>query len=352
MPCTRRLHRNVLPATGRMEKDIPEGQGTNFGFGEKKRRTNVQRQQNQSTRRRTAHNRKRIPKIDYSRQRLCSRLPQQLRRKTNTPRMDGYSTRHDRSTIPRIHGRRTRVDKRQIQGNRMKQQGTPQTYLAKRILKEHKRTGFIGAIVYAPRGYGKSSFTLQTLFDLFYNGYGLNKERAWNEALNRTLFDLPEIVERLQTELNNDKPTQALIFDDSGVYFSGQAYGFRYKWHSLLKSFLDTLRLGTSAVLMTTPNTKDLASYVRRHDDYFVKILKRSSDFRRTARIYRQHTLPSGTKRIYREHETEYNCKLPDWVYQKYTKKRKEMLNRIIKEMSQEIEEDEKQKLEKMKREA
>lgn len=225
----------------------------------------------------------------------------------------------------------------------------PETFIAKRIAKEHEKTGFVGVIIYGKRGYGKSAFALKTLFDLFHNGLGLEEQKAWEESLDRFLFDLPQIVNRLQTELEQKEPTPALVGDDAGVYFSGQTYSARYKWHSLLKSFLDTIRLGTSALLLTTPNVMDLASYVRRHDDYYCKILKRSGDYRRTARIYSQDTLPSGKTRVFKEAETDFTCYLPKNVYQKYTKKRKKMLQDIIDDMEEKLEEEEKQKIERMK---
>jgi len=223
----------------------------------------------------------------------------------------------------------------------MKQKGKPQTILAKRIIQEHKRTGFIGGIIYAPRGYGKSSFAIKTFFDLYHNGYGMGRDEAYKKALDQTLYDLPEITKRIKSNLANDTPTEGLIFDDAGVYFSGQTYGLRYNWHSLLKSFLDTIRLSTSSILMTTPNVKDLASYIRRHDDLYIRIKKRDGNYARTAVIYSQYTLPSGMTRVKKIGETEYTCYLPNNVYTKYTKKRKEMLENITNEMSEKIKENE-----------
>ena len=220
----------------------------------------------------------------------------------------------------------------------MKQKGEPFTLLARKIIKEHSRTGYVGAIIYAPRGYGKSSFAIQTLYDLYHNGYGLGRKEAYDKALNQLLFDLPEIASRIKDNLALDVPTEGLIFDDAGVYFSGQTYSLRYNWHSLLKSFLDTVRLATSSILMTTPNVKDLASYVRRHDDHFVRIKKTSGGFDRMAVIYSQYTLPSGTIRFKKIGETDFSCYLPNVVYDEYSIKRKKMLADIIVELTERIE--------------
>jgi len=219
----------------------------------------------------------------------------------------------------------------------MKIKGKPQTILAKRIIKEHSRTGFIGGIIYAPRGFGKSSFAIKTLFDLYHNGYGLGRNEAYKKALEQTLYDLPEITQRIKENLNKGEPTEALIFDDAGVYFSGQTYGLRYNWHSLLKSFLDTIRLSTSSILMTTPNVKDLAKYIRRHDDHYIRIKKRDGNYARTAVIYSQYTLPSGQTRVKKIGETDYTCYLPNSVYDQYTEHRKKMLVDITTEMSDRI---------------
>jgi len=220
--------------------------------------------------------------------------------------------------------------------------GKPESLLARKIIKAYEKTGFVGVIVYAPRGYGKSSFAIKTLFDLYHNGFGLDYEDAYQHALDNTLYDLPEITNRIKYHLDIDTPAPALIFDDAGVYFSGQAYGMRYKWHALLKSFLDTIRLASSCIIMTTPNIDDLVSYVRRHDDHVVRIKKESGDFRRMATIYRQYTLPSGMKRNPKVGETEYSCFLPDNVYEQYSVKRKKMLEVIVDEMMIHIKESEK----------
>ena len=169
----------------------------------------------------------------------------------------------------------------------------------------------------------------------------MGRDEAYKKALDQTLYDLPEITKRIKSNLANDTPTEGLIFDDAGVYFSGQTYGLRYNWHSLLKSFLDTIRLSTSSILMTTPNVKDLASYIRRHDDLYIRIKKRDGNYARTAVIYSQYTLPSGMTRVKKIGETEYTCYLPNNVYTKYTKKRKEMLENITNEMSEKIKENE-----------
>lgn len=220
----------------------------------------------------------------------------------------------------------------------MKQKGKPQTLLARRIIKEHSRDGFVGAIIYAPRGWGKSSFAIKTLVDLYHNGYGIDRDKSYELALNQILYDLPGITKRIKENLDADHPTEGLIFDDAGVYFSGQTYASYVRWHALLKGFLDTVRLSTSSILMTTPNVKDLASYIRRNDDQYVKIGKGRGEWERTASIYTQYTLPSGTTRIKKIGETDYSCYLPNAVYQKYSIKRKKMLADIIAEMTERIE--------------
>lgn len=222
--------------------------------------------------------------------------------------------------------------------------GKPDSILARRIATAYQKTGFVGAIVYAPRGYGKSTFAIKTVFDLYHNGFGFSHDEAYSKALECTLYDLPEITKRIKHHLDLDSPAPALIFDDAGVYFSGQNYGMRYKWHGLLKSFLDTIRLASSCILMTTPNPQDLASYVRRHDDLMVTIKKESSNYQRKAVLYDRYTLPSGTSRVKKIAETEYSCFLPNKFYTLYSVKRKKMLEDITDEMAERIKEDEEEK--------
>lgn len=214
------------------------------------------------------------------------------------------------------------------------------TRLAKLIFKRNKRTDFCGAIVYGPRGAGKSSFCLKTLADLYKNGFEMTEDEAYREALDHMLYDMPEITSTIQDLLENGEgPEPALILDDAGIYLGSTQYWSRVKFHSLMKSLLDSIRLASSSLLLTVPSPKTLIKYARAFDDYFIKITRRSGDYRRLATIYAKYTLPSGKTWISKKGKTKYTCRLPEWVYKEHVEKRRNQLEGITKEIQTSIEE-------------
>jgi len=215
-----------------------------------------------------------------------------------------------------------------------------ETRLAKLIYKRNQDLDFAGIIVYGPRGCGKTSFSIKTLVDLFKNGFELSEEEAYEEALDHMLYDLPNVTERIQEELENEHPTPSLILDDCGVYLGGTQYWSRMKYHSLMKSLMDTIRMASSSLILTVPSPKTLVKYAQAFDDYYVKIVRRSGDYRRKAKIYRQKTLPSGKTLVNRHGTTNFTCHLPNWVYDRHKKKRKQQLGEITTEIQESIEEE------------
>ncbi|MBS3782779.1 MAG: hypothetical protein KGY68_09280 [Candidatus Thermoplasmatota archaeon] len=218
--------------------------------------------------------------------------------------------------------------------------GQVDTCMAKKILIEHNHNGFCGGIVYGKRGAGKSSYSMMTLHDVYHNGKGIPEDEAWEKVLDHTLFELEDIINTLIEYMPRDvEPSAGIILDDCGVYFSGHIYNERAKEHSILKGMMDTIRSATSSLLMTTPSREELIGYLKNQDDYQIQIIKRNSEYSRKAKIYKKVTLPSGTKRIYKDSETPFNCLLPDWVYEKYQDKRNKYFSDLAYELKEEIEE-------------
>lgn len=215
-----------------------------------------------------------------------------------------------------------------------------ETNMAKKIMIAHDHEGFCGGVVYGKRGSGKSSYSMLTLHDVYHNGKGIPEDEAWEKVLEHTLFDLEEIIDKLVAYMPRDvKPAPGIILDDCGVYFSGYIYNDRREEHSILKGMMDTVRSATSSLLMTTPNRDDLIGYLKNKDDYQIQIIKRNSEYSRKAKIYKKVTLPSGTKRVYKEGETPFNCLLPDWVYEKYQDKRSKYFSDLAHDLKEKIKE-------------
>jgi len=195
------------------------------------------------------------------------------------------------------------------------------------ILKARKRNGLFSCIVTGERGIGKSSYSLQTLYQVFRT-LGHDPETSWNMALDRMLFKIPDIIEFLE-QTSHKKDKDIFCWDDAGVYGGGVRWLTHYKEMVLIESLCDTLRSTLYGILLTVPDIRTLSRRLRSYDDYVIKIYfdKKQSETNngdsRTARIYKKAMSPAGQSRIYKRYYDSFNIMLPDWVYKKYQAKRK-----------------------------
>ena len=89
----------------------------------------------------------------------------------------------------------------------------------KNILKARNHNGLFSVIITGERGIGKSSYAIQTLFQVFRN-LGYDVETSWQMALDRTLYTIPEIINFLEKS-SKEKYKDLFIFDDAGVFAGG-----------------------------------------------------------------------------------------------------------------------------------
>lgn len=191
-----------------------------------------------------------------------------------------------------------------------------------RILGSYKNNGFFSAIVEGKRGIGKSSYALKVLYNVFCSK-GYSETDAWEMALDRTFYAIPDIVNFLDQSSKKTPHEIAFIWDDAGVFASKLRWFTHYKEAHLIQALLDTIRGSVSGIIMTCPNQQQLFNFIRRYDDYLIRIrYAKHGQWGRVATGYVKRSLPSGQMRVYKKFEDEYSCYLPKWVYDKYMVKR------------------------------
>ena len=198
--------------------------------------------------------------------------------------------------------------------------------LARKILKAHQSNGFCGAVVYGLRGIGKSSYSLKVLKEVFMTLDGVDEKEAYDRALKATKYRMLDIIKFIKSHANGGRVAPSLIIDDAGVGLSRYRWWVEPKLILRLQSVLDTVRSGVSSILMTCPSPKSVLGFVKRYDDFYVKIIKVSGEWRRKAIGYQQTTLPSGKTIVYKRFEDSFTCYLPNKVYKKYIKLRQSYL--------------------------
>lgn len=205
----------------------------------------------------------------------------------------------------------------------------------KTILYARKTDGLYSAIVTGPRGSGKTSYSLQILFNVF-RSLGYDVETSWNMSIDRVLYKIPEIISFLENS-SDKKDRDICIWDDSGVFAGGVRWLTNQREMVLIESICDTLRDSVYGILFTVPNIRTLSRRLRSYDDNIVTInflsekkqqmIKKKltiDNFHtlREARVLKKKILPSGLVRIYKNYSDNFDIMLPDWVYQKYKEKR------------------------------
>jgi hypothetical protein len=180
------------------------------------------------------------------------------------------------------------------------------------------RDEFLGYLVYGTQRLGKSSYALQVLYDL----YG-----SWELALENMVFELKDLVTRLEKAHHERTKLKALCWDDAGVFGSRYLYFSDRNLVMHLQSLFDVVGISAASLILTTPNPLGLLRVVRTYEWARVKVYKRDQYNGRTAVGYASSMLPSGMRLIHREWSDRFNVLLPDEVYETYMVRRRSYLD-------------------------
>jgi len=212
--------------------------------------------------------------------------------------------------------------------------------LVKRIIDRNRKTSFLGATISGERGSGKSMYAYKVMALIYYRLNGFDKtddeEEAYDIALDHMIFEMDDLISLIQCNIEKDYITPVLTLDDATVHFCSYKYYTNLKEVIYLHGLFDTIRTAVSSVLMTTPNTKLLLSFLRQYDDYKIKIIHRDDKWSRFARCYRWNYLPDEKKyHIYIPFQDNFSCYVRDDYYQKYMVKRKQALKNMSDKMAE-----------------
>lgn len=192
-----------------------------------------------------------------------------------------------------------------------------------RILGAYKRHGFFSGTVCGAKGVGKSSYSLQVFHDVFIH-QGYDDKTAWQMALDHCLYKITDVVNFLECSTEKENHSVGFIWDDASVFVAGTRWWSHKKEMQLLQSIMTTIRGSISGMLITCPSIKELASFLKNQDDYYVKITHdpNRGGMYRIATGYVRRTTPALQQRVYTNFRDYYSCYLPKWVYDEYCKKR------------------------------
>lgn len=182
------------------------------------------------------------------------------------------------------------------------------------LAQEINNSAFTGAIVYSLQRLGKSSYAMQVMYELYGN---------WDDVFKNMFFRLDDITDYLYTQLEQDKPLPAVLWDDAGVHASKLLYFKDKDQADLIKRLFDVIGIATKSIILTTPVPDELLKSLRSYEFLKIKILEGKNKTDRKARAYKNILWPSGTRRNPKYFEDEFDVRLPDDVYKRYAPIRK-----------------------------
>jgi len=206
--------------------------------------------------------------------------------------------------------------------------------LGNRIVSKTKNNGFMSCITKGERGYGKSTYNIKNMAYVYYHVTECTETQAWNQALDNLIFTPDQLMQRIDTNIEEDIISPVWCIDDATVHFSGKLFFINLYTTALLEAAFDTIRTVVSGLLINCPKKKRLLGALKTYDDYEVTIYKHPyGGYQRKSVCIKYYSLPDGKQKFRKEFEDEFSCYIPNWVYRLYMEKRKMYLKEINMEM-------------------
>jgi hypothetical protein len=178
------------------------------------------------------------------------------------------------------------------------------------------------------RNIGKTTYALVCSASV-YEMLGHSKKESWELSLGSLCFSIPEVVAYLKEGLDDKKAL--LIWDDTRVHASGSVYFTNIRLVQQLIRLFDSIRTCCNNILLTAPSTKGLLTFLNTYDDYEVKVhLSPDGGLYRLAKGYKWTTTPAGQRRVYKKFRDNYVCRMPNDIYIRYMKRRKDATKEAI----------------------
>jgi len=202
------------------------------------------------------------------------------------------------------------------------------------IEKCYKYNLFQPFIIYGPYGYGKSSFSIKILMQVY-------NTTDWDTLRNYIFFHPREFINALVKIMKSGEREKCIVWDDAGFWL------YNLEWYDrfvkCVSKYLSVARTHLASIIFTTPTPTMVIKKVRDLPQLLTtKIIKLSNDrfpsqrYKRRAITYQWWRLPdmkkSGVKPKFVD---DFDCRLPDDIYEQYMNLRKEYADYAILMMKQ-----------------
>jgi len=203
--------------------------------------------------------------------------------------------------------------------------------LSRKILSAYKRMDFECAFIIGPQGYGKTTYAMLVLYELY---------RDWDQVLRWTVFDPREVLDPFREALRSGKRIKAVLFDDAGIHLSKYLIhtgeeGFRLTM--VINALFNMIRTICAGVVFTSPDM-DILKELRKKS-WIVGTPAAPHGRSRPERqmiLYRKKIHPSGKTYVAKLGIDEYRVdQIPSDVRKQYEEKRRAAIEPLIEKLDQ-----------------
>ena len=185
---------------------------------------------------------------------------------------------------------------------------------------------FNSIIICGKKGRGKSTLAMWLSYHIYQD---------WKRVLDRIEYDPISISNMLNDALMKDYIIPAIIWDDAAAYGSYDPNTYYSPVMKALKGAYETVRVSCPLMIFTAASPKRLAPFLREDVSVIVKVRKKG-----LAHVFRVIDVlkwndPLNMILVLKWEENVSFGAIPEDVYSKYSKMRKEMLRKFTKFMKE-----------------
>lgn len=215
-------------------------------------------------------------------------------------------------------------------------------WLAQKIVSAYESYGFVSAVIFGKQGSGKTTYAFKVMRDVYYylNKYE-SREDAWADVERSYFFELPEALDKIEMAIRNNLRIPVILFDDASIWLS------KYEWYKdYMKVFYKIYalaRLRITAILFTTPSPDDLAFFLREKGWYQIRVRwvnkkKKYAEAMLYSKSFARNSKGEIVTKVKAQAIDMFKVDLPNDFYQRYLEKRRQTEERLIDEITRELE--------------
>jgi len=200
--------------------------------------------------------------------------------------------------------------------------------------------GLFNPVIVGERREGKTSYALKGIQGFFHRFMDMTEDEAWEEALDRTFFQIENVIDEIyEWSQKTGERTPVILWDDAGVHGSKYHYMSHQKQAQLLKGMMDTVGTVTACLALTTPVDSGILKFLNEYNNHKIQINKRNGQTARRAVIYKWKSTPMNQRYTKRLGHDDYTYHIPNKWHEKYAPKREELAAEAMAELREEIKE-------------